>query len=460
MKINKLNSSIQWPWILVMSVVFSGCAAYFEQPMSTTNARLGAESTAGSQIIPLPEPREKIVAAVYKFRDQTGQYKPNETGNSFSTAVTQGATSILMRALEESGWFTPIERENIGNLLNERKIIRSSRAEYGDKTALPPLLFAGVILEGGIISYDANMRTGGAGLRYFGAGASGQYREDRVTIYLRAISTSNGKVLKTVYTSKNILSQMVDVGLFRFVKFQRLLEAETGFTYNEPSEMAVKEAIEKAVESLIIEGIEDGLWQLANERDKSSLAIRAYQEEKRENASVDMLDRRLSNDQRAAWGVGVRGGAQLYAGDFADRVAKPGGEVFISHSFNQFYSMTLDVGIKRLATENYYDAQFVSSALRIEHRWFPQSQSTPFIFMGPGLIAENKSEGVNESLLVYGVVGMGYEHLISKKLGLQLSLIYNYVFSDQLDQEVQGKYNDYFWGGKFGLTYYFGRPLR
>ena len=369
---------------VLFAALLAGCAAYFDQPMNTAPARLGAESYAGKLKATLPEPKEKVVAAVYKFRDQTGQYKPSDGGNRFSTAVTQGATSILMRALEESGWFTPIERENIGNLLNERKIIRSSRAEYGDKTQLPPLLFAGIILEGGIVSYDANMRTGGAGIRYFGAGASGQYREDRITVYLRAISTSNGKVLKTVYTSKSILSQMVDVGIFRFVNFNRLLEAETGFTYNEPAEMAVKEAIEKAVESLIIEGIEDDLWFLANRSDKWSPVIQAYKKEKLENNDIDLFERHLSRDRRGRLSLGFRGGIQLYAGDYSNRVIEPGGELYFNVAFNPYLSLSLDAGLKKLATEEVFSAQFVAASCRLEHRWFPHARSTPFLFLGPG----------------------------------------------------------------------------
>jgi len=170
-----------------------------KQPMKTSEARLGSNSSVYEDMQKLPEPKEPLVVAVYKFRDQTGQYKPSEIGANWSTAVTQGATSILIQSLEESGWFVPIEREGLANLLNERKIIRSSRANYNSQDPgqeqnqlLTPLLFAGVILEGGIISYESNVMTGGAGLRYFGAGASGEYREDRVSIYLRAISTSNG----------------------------------------------------------------------------------------------------------------------------------------------------------------------------------------------------------------------------------------------------------------------------
>ena len=127
---------------------------------------------------------------------------------------------------------------------------------------LTPLLFAGVLLEGGIISYDSNIITGGFGARYFGTGASTRYRQDRISIYLRLVSTSNGKILNTVYVSKTILSQSVDANLFKYVNIKRLLEVETGFTRNEPIQLAVTEAIEKAVEGLIVDGIKDNLWEV------------------------------------------------------------------------------------------------------------------------------------------------------------------------------------------------------
>ena len=241
-----MKKSFKYLLFLGVLLLQFACAPMMKQPMQTSDARLGATSNASAETNLLPEPNEPVVVAVYKFRDQTGQYKPSEIGANWSTAVTQGATSILLESLEESGWFMPIEREGLSNLLNERKIIRSSRAAYtaqdpnqDQNQLLPPLLFAGIILEGGIISYESNVMTGGAGLRYFGAGANGQYREDRVSIYLRAISTSNGRILKTVHTSKTILSQKLDAGIFRYVSLKRLLEAEVGFTFNEPAGIAV-----------------------------------------------------------------------------------------------------------------------------------------------------------------------------------------------------------------------------
>ncbi|WP_273005077.1 CsgG/HfaB family protein, partial [Leeuwenhoekiella blandensis] len=194
-------------YVLLLLITLSSCGSYFNQPLSQQDARLGEVTSHTTTLTQFPEPAEPVVAGVYNFKDQTGQYKNVENGSTFSTAVSQGATTMLIKALEDSKWFTPIERENLGNLLNERNIIRSTRDEYRknnnpNEPNLPPLLYAGVLLEGGIISYDSNIITGGLGARYFGVGGSTQYRQDRLTVYLRAVSTSSGRVLKTVYVSK------------------------------------------------------------------------------------------------------------------------------------------------------------------------------------------------------------------------------------------------------------------
>ena len=119
----------------------------------------------------LPAPQRQVAVAVYGFTDQTGQFKPTEAGQTLSRAVTQGASSMLVKALQEAGsrrWFTIVERERLDNLLKERQIISEMRKRYlGEEgvnpSALPALLFAGVLLEGGIVGYDINTVTGGAG---------------------------------------------------------------------------------------------------------------------------------------------------------------------------------------------------------------------------------------------------------------------------------------------------------
>ena len=452
---NKINIIV---YVLVLVYLqFLGCANYFE-PFKTNPATLGEPTVITKELQNLPIPKEKIVAAVYKFRDQTGQYKATETGGNFSTAVTQGATSILLRALEQSGWFIAIEREGLSNLLNERKIIRSSRSNYeeeGSKTdILPPLLFAGIILEGGIISYDTNILTGGEGIKYFGAGASGQYRQDRVTIYLRAVSTQSGRILKTVYTSKTVLSQMVDVGLFRFVEFKRLLEVEAGYSYNEPVEICVTEAIEKAVQSLVIEGIFDKLWELKNPDDLSSPVVNNYLAEKEDNNNLDYFGDLLSVKPR--YGIGINFGGQLFAGDYPKPQYEPAGELSLTADLNPQFSLALNFGRGMLSNEKIFDITANYFRLNGVYYFFPQHHFTPFISFGGGVLFKERNSDPFSFEKSYPLVnaGVGFQYLLTDNFGFQASVNYHYLFSDGLDKVKQGYYNDFYWNGLIGLNYY------
>jgi curli production assembly/transport component CsgG len=280
--------------LLLMSLTLGGCAA--EMSMIGTGRATagfgGYVTSTHKALLSLPQPKQRIPVAIYKFRDQTGQYKYSANVSSFSTAVTQGSTTMLIKALEDSGWFIPIEREGLSNLLTERKIIRQTNESYAQaakargqkvqEVELPPLMYAGIMLEGGIISYDTNLVTAAAGGKYAGIGGSMQYRQDQLSIFLRAVSTKNGMVLKTVNTTKTVLSKELDVGVFKFISVKDLLEAEVGFSTNEPAAMCAIEAIEKSVFDLVVEGVLMGLWDLKNPADINAPAIQKYLEEKKE----------------------------------------------------------------------------------------------------------------------------------------------------------------------------------
>jgi curli production assembly/transport component CsgG len=235
----------------------------------------------------LPAPQRPVAIAVYGFTDQTGQFKPSETGQTLSRAVTQGASSMLVKALQDAGnrnWFTVVERERLDNLLKERQIIGEMRKRYlgeqeVDPNALPALLFAGVLLEGGIVGYDTNTVTGGAGAAFLGIGARTEYRQDTVTVYLRAVSVRTGEVLANVTTSKTIASQALGASAFKFVGFRELLEAEVGITSNEPDQVALQQAIEKAVYGLVLEGVELDLWRF-NDMASAQPLLAAYRAER------------------------------------------------------------------------------------------------------------------------------------------------------------------------------------
>ncbi|MDD4968615.1 MAG: CsgG/HfaB family protein [Paludibacter sp.] len=449
-------------YVLVLMLLVTACGTYMQQsPFQPRRAVLGPESPAKKILLELPKPQDKIVTAVYKFRDQTGQYKPSETGANWSTAVTQGATTILIRTLEESGWFIPIERENMGNLLNERKIIRTSRSQYEGKdqnseSMLPPLLFAGVILEGGIISYESNILTGGAGVRYFGADLSGQYREDRISIYIRAVSTANGKVLKTVYTTKSILSQEVSAGLFRYVQTKRLLEAETGFTYNEPSEICVTEAIEKAVESLIIEGVKDKLWALQNPKDTASVAFKNYYDEKRINyASDNALSRRMYMNNRGNLTVGVNVGSNMYSGDFSNSDLRPKVSLLIGAALSPHFNVDLEVGYRGLMVENKVNDYSFTGDLSLRYVFLPFDKLTPFCSLGGGYDVNQIQVGLSDTKYLPKLNGtFGLEYMVNPKFGVSLTSGMNYYLNDTFDGTKAGYYHDLSWGISLGAKFY------
>ncbi|MCC5518089.1 CsgG/HfaB family protein [Vibrio lentus] len=249
--------------IVFLTFVLGGCTYSMQIPETSETPKLMPRGSTYTDLISLPQPRGKILVSVYDFRDQTGQYKPQPNSN-FSTAVPQGGTSLLTTALIDSQWFVPLEREGLQNLLTERKIIRA--AQKKDKVVnnhgadLTSLSSANIVIEGGIVAYDSNIVTGGAGAKYLGIGGSGQYRTDQVTVNLRAVDVRTGQVLLSVTTSKTISSHEIGFGAFRFVDYKELLEVEMGYSQNEPVNIAVMSAIDAAVIHLIVKGMKRGMW--------------------------------------------------------------------------------------------------------------------------------------------------------------------------------------------------------
>ena len=213
-----------------------------------------------------------VAVAVYGFRDLTGQRKSQPLIASLSSAVTQGAENYLIKALQDVGdarWFTVLERVGLENLIKERQMIRQMREQYQgkDAKALPPMMFAGIIMEGGIVGYDSNTLTGGSGVRIFGIGASTQYQSDTVTVTLRTVSVATGEILTTVTVTKTVLSYMDKLTLLRFVddgtQFgagANALEGEVGGSINESINRAVDVAVQAAVIQTINEGARKGHW--------------------------------------------------------------------------------------------------------------------------------------------------------------------------------------------------------
>jgi curli production assembly/transport component CsgG len=262
---------------LSLSVVLLSSCALIIDPLENNLPPIQKieKPTIGSLLVPglaniQANNKVKPVVAIYQgsFTDQTGQRRSNSSYATFSSAVTQAPDAYLIRALKhagssKNGFFDVVERVGLDNVTKERQIIRSARQQNKDKQKLPDLLFAGLIMQGGVISYESNVKSGGAGARYLGIGMSRQYKQDTVTISLRTVSVSTGRVLLEVLVTKTILSASIDQDIFRFITDNtELVEIENGLVRNESINIALQTAIETAVLETIKEGTTRGYWNI------------------------------------------------------------------------------------------------------------------------------------------------------------------------------------------------------
>lgn len=258
---------------MVSTMFLTGCASVnMEHFGNKEPIKLEPKKTLAEKLPVLDGP--PITVAIYGFTDKTGQKKSSDKLALFSTAVTQGSEVFLIKALQDSkGWFKVVERVGLDNLIKERQLIRNQREVYEGKNATPlaPMTVAGVMIDGGIIGYDTNIKSGGHGARFLGIGASEQYRVDEIVISLRLVSVNSGEVLLSTAVSKTIYSAGSNVGVFKFVEAgTKALELEGGEAVNEPTTYAVRMAIEQAVYEMIIEGERKGLWKFKSNPKKEN----------------------------------------------------------------------------------------------------------------------------------------------------------------------------------------------
>ena len=254
----------------LLAILASSCAVLNENKDLSLTRDIQPANILNLQSVKLselPPAKRKPVVAVYRdsFQDLTGQRKSNSSFALFSTAVTQAPEALLIRALKHAAngeFFRVVERVGLDNLTKERQLIRSTRENFDEDKQLQPLLFAGLLIQGGVINYDTNVQSGGIGARYLGIGTSKQYREDVVTISLRLVSVSTGEVLLETLVSKSIVSTSVSQDVFRFIESgTELVEIEGGVAENEVGSIALQKAIETGVFNLIEIGIERGYWE-------------------------------------------------------------------------------------------------------------------------------------------------------------------------------------------------------
>ena len=251
---------------LISSFLLLGSCSYLRKDLAELPAV--APTPLKTELAELPVlDGEAIYIGVSDFKDLTGQRKQSDNYASFSSAVTQGAEAWLIESLLESGnWFKVLERGQLDSIMRERAVVQQTREDFTDNdTGLKPMLFAGLLIHGGIIGYDTNYVSGGIGASYLGLGAAEQYRKDVVTVSIRFISTLTSEILLSSTVSKTIYSTSVGSDVFKYVKNEvNPLEIEFGFAKNEMVSVATRAAIDLAIINIVKKGEEKGMWKFVN----------------------------------------------------------------------------------------------------------------------------------------------------------------------------------------------------
>ncbi len=234
--------------VAMLSLSLGGCIAGSTDDPMAKPAMLVPDTKTGIVLDTLPPPRRSLDVTVYNFPDLTGQNKEKRQFRG----VLAGSHARWQR--------DPDRRADQGG---RRQLVQCRRAQRpaaaptgtpdhskhphrrrGDKApSLPPLRFAGILLEGGIIGFDSDETTGGVGANYLGVGPNVQYRQDIITVALRAVSVQTGRIVASVTTTKTIYSLQVQGTAFLFAAVDQILQADLGFTKNSPATLGVREGV-------------------------------------------------------------------------------------------------------------------------------------------------------------------------------------------------------------------------
>jgi curli production assembly/transport component CsgG len=248
--------------ISLMALLPLGCAANMQDRYKHDRPISNVTTTTKSELSILPKPAQKIPVSVWKILDETGQFRRSAGGGTeLSHAVTQGAHHMLIKALNDSGWFTVVEREGWPNLIQEIRIKEELRKRGVTRVPedfklleVPKYMFSGAITE-----FDDHPVSLGGGFGLRGGSASARAMTSSVAIDLRMTDVDTGVIQEAVSIFKRVIAHQTNFGIFRFIRINWLLELEFGYTLNEPTDLAVREALEKGVVHLIVRGVREGL---------------------------------------------------------------------------------------------------------------------------------------------------------------------------------------------------------
>lgn len=178
--------------------------------------------------------------------------------------------------------------------------------------------------------------------------------------------------------------------------------------------------------------------------------------QKQDTLSVKSLNKsRFGNEIRGKNALSLGVGTSVMNGDLVN----PKFEIYSHIGYKRFLgsAVAINLGYHKfnLAFEDTFNEGFMSFDLNLELYISPRQTFTPFIFAGGGYHASNYFETTDTK--IQG--GIGFEYLMTERIGVKLFGDYNYMFNDEVDGLIFGDANDTYWRIALGLNIYFGNYL-
>ena len=148
------------------------------------------------------------------------------------------------------------------------------------------------------------------------------------------------------------------------------------------------------------------------------------------------------------------GGMGIIDGDYANKEWDLYGSLQYKRELSEYISIGLTGSVFEINNEPQFRDTFVSADLNATTDILPRDNLSPFLYAGPGVVlgVSNRNTGNIYYKMQYGG---GVEYNFTPKWGVKVFAEHNILFGDDIDQQVQGTRDDFYFNFGLGLNYYF-----
>jgi len=129
----------------------------------------------------------KKIVAVSRFE--------NKTNYSGQWNLGDGMADQLTDALVQSGQFVVLERQTLGDVIQEQDLAQSGRMMKSKSARTGKLTSAQILVKGTVTEFEAQSSGSGTGISLFGVSVGSKKGEAHVGVIIRLIDTTTGQVI-------------------------------------------------------------------------------------------------------------------------------------------------------------------------------------------------------------------------------------------------------------------------